>query len=106
MSLVPFGGNAGNSMQDFAMQLAMSQMQNDGTSQMLGGVLGGNMAGHVVNKLSASQQDISESLVATLERLNAMGYDQDSEVAKKLIENNSKMQSVLGDLGEKIARRI
>lgn len=104
--LVPFGGSGGFDAQNFAAQLAFSQMQNDGTQQMLGGVLGGNMAGHVVGKLATAQQDISESMARTLERLERLGYDKDSDAAKNLIESNTKMQSVLGDLGERIGQRI
>jgi hypothetical protein len=105
MSMVPLN-NSQLTPRDLAMQMAMSNMSRNPEDESLGMAVAANLAVSTVTTVSNASNQASATMVDVLERLAALGYDKDSDVAKARVHANAEIDKVLLHIGNSVGRLI
>jgi hypothetical protein len=79
-----------------------SMAPKDQLEENIGRTLVGNMVNQSVVNAQAGSIAMTESLIESLAKLEAMGYDKDSDLAKALIANSNAIQATLNDVSNKM----
>lgn len=93
-------------MRDLVEKVAESVLIDDDSEKKVTKVVTIKIGGGVAESLSDAQSRNALELVRTLAQLKELGYDQDSDVAKSIIQAAGKTQAVLGKMGDSLARSV
>ena len=87
-------------------ELAMSRLDHDKVSDKLGQVMVGVLASDAAGNLTGHFNSTTREQVTTLKDLKELGYDQDSDVARNVNTAAAKMHSILGKIGDSVAKAV